>query len=102
MMGRPERGIDADAGPVQRFAVALRRLRDGAGRPTYRRMSRVAHYSVTTLSDAAGGERFPSLEVTLAYVLACGGDPRAWEARWRDAAAEIAAAAPVQTDGGDG
>jgi hypothetical protein len=54
-------------------------------------MSGVAHYSVSTLSDAAGGVRFPSLSVMLAYVRACGGDCGVWEARWREAAAEVTA-----------
>src|SRR5215470_13135530 len=99
MMGRPERGVDASAGPVQRFAVALRELRDGAGRPSYRQMSRVAHYSVTTLSDAAGGKHFPSLAVTLAYVRACGEDVAGWEDRWRVAAAEITTDDPSEAGG---
>src|SRR5262249_6139768 len=102
MMGRPERPLDADAGPMQRFAAELRRLRDDAGKPGYRRMSRVAHFSVTTLSEAAGGERFPSLPVTLAYVRACGGELAAWEARWRATAAEISAGSAAEVTDGNG
>ncbi|MFH8336340.1 hypothetical protein [Streptomyces sp. AM6-12] len=45
----------------------------------------------STLSQAAGGERLPTLPVVLAYVQACGGDPGEWEARWRQTAAEAAA-----------
>ncbi|MGW2808532.1 nSTAND1 domain-containing NTPase, partial [Streptomyces sp. NPDC001450] len=45
----------------------------------------------STLSQAAGGERLPTLPVVLAYVRACGGDPEEWEKRWRQAAAEVAA-----------
>ncbi|MEU6097786.1 DNA-binding protein [Streptomyces sp. NPDC047079] len=45
----------------------------------------------STLSQAAGGERLPTLPVVLAYVGACGGDPEEWERRWRQAAAEVAA-----------
>src|SRR5262249_37474072 len=75
----------------QRFAGELRQLRERAGRPSYRQLSRTAHYSVTTLSDAAGGEHFPSLPVTLAYVRACAGDPADWAARWRAVAADLAA-----------
>ncbi|HTI25733.1 MAG TPA: hypothetical protein VL652_32385 [Kutzneria sp.] len=87
--GRPEQPLDPSAGPVQRFAWELRQLREQAGRPTYRRLAQQAHYSVTTLADAAKGDRLPSLEVTLAFVTVCGGDPAEWETRWRAAAAEL-------------
>ncbi|MDQ7803117.1 hypothetical protein Q5425_05215 [Amycolatopsis sp. A133] len=93
--GRPEQPLDPLAGPVQLFAWELRQLREKAGRPTYRRLAHQAHYSVTTLADAAKGDRLPSLEVALAYVTACGGDRAEWEARWRAVAAESAPAPPV-------
>ncbi|WP_406365073.1 hypothetical protein [Streptomyces sp. NBC_01546] len=92
-MPRPERPLDLDTGPLTRFAADLRKLREAAGRPAYRALAKRAHYSSTTLSDAAGGHRFPSLGVTLAYVEACQGDRREWEARWHAVAAEIAASA---------
>src|SRR5262245_47120424 len=87
-MGRRERQLDPTGGPIQRFADELRSLRDSAGRPTYRELAKRAHYSVTALSEAAGGEVMPSLPVTLAYVRACGGDPTFWEERWHAVAAE--------------
>ncbi|MEU0804571.1 hypothetical protein [Streptomyces sp. NPDC005970] len=90
-MGRRESPLDPSAGPVQRFAYELRKLRSEAGGPTYRAMAHRVPYSVTTLSRAAAGEQLPSLPVTLAYVEAFGGDgaDRAvWEARWREAAEE--------------
>lgn len=90
-MPRPERPLDPDTGPLTRFAADLRKLREAAGRPPYRALAKRAHYSSTTLSDAAGGHTFPSLAVTLAYVEACEGDRRAWETRWHAVAAEIAA-----------
>lgn len=93
--GRPEHPLDPQAGPVQNLAWELRRLRGKAGRPTYRRLAQQAHYSVTTLADAAKGDRLPSLEVTLAYVAACGGDPVEWETRWRAVAAELLPPQPV-------
>ncbi|WP_431042094.1 hypothetical protein ACQUSR_09375 [Streptomyces sp. P1-3] len=92
-MGRRESPLDPSAGPVQRFAYELRKLRQEAGGLTYRAMAQRARYSVTTLSQAAAGEQLPSLPVTLAYVDACGGDRADWEARWRAAAAEAAEAA---------
>ncbi|MCP2272677.1 hypothetical protein LV75_005203 [Actinokineospora diospyrosa] len=71
------------------FAEALRELRRKAGSPTYRQLSTRAHYSTAALSDAAAGRRLPTLNVTLAYVRACGGDAREWEQRWRQADAEL-------------
>ncbi|MFG2236315.1 hypothetical protein ACGFNX_41095 [Streptomyces sp. NPDC048723] len=90
-MPRPERPLDLDSGPLTRFAADLRKLREAAGRPPYRALAKKAHYSSTTLSDAAGGNTFPSLAVTLAYVDACQGDHHAWETRWHAVATEIAA-----------
>ncbi|WP_226966911.1 nSTAND1 domain-containing NTPase [Streptomyces phaeolivaceus] len=86
-MGRPERPLDPATGPVQRLAHELRELRRAAGGPSYRAMAEDAGFSATTLSQAAGGERLPSLAVVLGYVRACGGDPGEWEARWKEAGA---------------
>ncbi|MGW3207570.1 nSTAND1 domain-containing NTPase [Streptomyces sp. NPDC001135] len=98
-MPRAERPLDPDTGPLTRFAADLRKLREAAGRPPYRELARRAHYSSTTLSDAAGGRTFPSLSVTLAYVEACQGDRRTWEARWHAVAAEIAVGEPGDEPG---
>lgn len=89
-MGRRERSVDPEAGPVQRFAHELRQLRESAGRPNYRQLAGHTGYSMTTLSEAAGGEALPSLPVTLAYVDACAGDTAVWEARWHAVAEELA------------
>ena len=86
-MGRPERPIDPDAGPVADFAFRLRKLRDEAGRPSYRELARRASFSVTVLSEAAGGRSLPTLAVVRGYVRACGGDVGEWEEAWRLAAA---------------
>lgn len=99
--GRPEQPLDPLTGPVERFAWELRQLREKAGRPTYRRLAQQAHYSVTTLADAAKGDRLPSLEVTLAFAAACGGDPAEWEAQWRTVAAELAPAQAVPVGDSD-
>ncbi|MEU6427979.1 helix-turn-helix domain-containing protein [Microbispora sp. NPDC046973] len=88
-MGRPERDLSPEDGPVQAFAVALRRLREEAGSPTYRALSEKAHYSPTVLSRAAGGRVLPSLEVTLAFVRACGGDEDEWARRWHRVGEEM-------------
>ncbi|MCL8010996.1 hypothetical protein [Streptomyces sp. AS02] len=96
-MGRPERPLDPTAGPVPRLAHELRELRRTAGNPSYRQMAETAGFSATTLSQAAAGERLPSLAVVQGYVRACGGDPDEWEPRWKDAEAE-AAGAPREDD----
>ncbi|GAU70706.1 putative WD-40 repeat protein [Streptomyces sp. NBRC 110611] len=89
-MGRREKPVDPAAGPVQRFAFELRKLRQEAGGPSYRVMAERAQYGVTALSQAAAGEKLPSLPVVLAYVTACEGDPASWERRWHEAAREEA------------
>ncbi|QDQ15960.1 hypothetical protein [Streptomyces spectabilis] len=95
-MGRREKPLEPTAGPVQRFAYDLRKLRAEAGSPTYRALAERTAYSAPTLSAAASGDRLPSLPVLLAYVVACGGDRAVWEARWR----ETIAAEPAPDGGG--
>ncbi|MGW3353710.1 nSTAND1 domain-containing NTPase [Nonomuraea rubra] len=92
--GRPEGAIDPDAGPVERLAWELRRLRREAGAPGYRVLAKRAHYSSSTLAEAAQGRRLPTLEVTLAYVEACGGNREEWTARWQAAAGLVSSATP--------
>ncbi|SCL39517.1 Helix-turn-helix domain-containing protein [Micromonospora pallida] len=87
-VARQERPVDPTAGPVQALAYELRKLRAEAGNPTYRTLARTAGYSATTLSEAAGGTRLPTLEVLLAYVGACGGNPDEWRRRWHEVADE--------------
>jgi WD40 repeat protein/transcriptional regulator with XRE-family HTH domain len=82
--------VDPAAGPVQRFAFELRKLRLEADGITYRALAQRAGYSVTTLSQAAAGERLPTLPVVLAYAKACGADLAEWEARWKAAVEESA------------
>ncbi|WP_167474220.1 NB-ARC domain-containing protein [Nocardia arthritidis] len=82
-MGRRERPIDTCTGPLAAFAGELRGLRAAAGNPSYRRMAGVALYSPSVLSEAASGHRLPTLQVTLAFVKACGGSAAEWESRWR-------------------
>ncbi|MGW1377467.1 nSTAND1 domain-containing NTPase [Streptomyces sp. NPDC002446] len=80
--------MDPAEGPVQRFAFELRKLRQEAGGLSYRVMAERAQYSITALSQAAAGEKLPSLPLVLAYVTACGGDTAAWERRWHEAVHE--------------
>ena len=93
-VGRPERPLDPNAGPVQRFGYELRKLRHEAGEPAYRAMAQRVRYSATGLSRAAAGDRLPSRELALAYVAACGGDLEEWARHWQEAADEVAALPP--------
>lgn len=72
--GRREQPLDPQAGPLERFALDLRELRERAGL-TYTEMADAAHFAASTLSQAAAGHRLPTREVLRAYVRACGGDP---------------------------
>ncbi|MEV0976492.1 helix-turn-helix domain-containing protein [Streptomyces sp. NPDC049915] len=90
--------MEDDGSALTGFAAELRRLRDTAGKPTYRQLAAAAHYSSTTLADAAGGRKLPTLEVTLAFVRACGGDEEEWKARWHEVAAGLASASPHEGD----
>ncbi|MET9229367.1 helix-turn-helix domain-containing protein [Lentzea sp. NPDC003310] len=89
-MPRGERPLGPEDTALLRFAGDLRRLRDQAGKPSYRELARRANYSPTALSDAAGGRKLPSLALTLAFVRACEADPGSWTKRWRELAAEHA------------
>ncbi|MFD4639306.1 helix-turn-helix domain-containing protein [Lentzea sp. NPDC058436] len=89
-MPRGERPLGPEDTALLRFAGDLRRLRDQAGKPSYRELARRANYSPTALSDAAGGRKLPSLALTLAFVRACEADPAPWTKRWRELAVEHA------------
>jgi hypothetical protein len=92
VMGRLERPLNPEAGEIEHFAADLRALRSRAGQPTYRKMAPQAHYAVSTLSQAAAGNRLPTLEVALAYVRACGADPAVqqdWCRRWQQLATQL-------------
>jgi WD40 repeat protein len=98
-MPRPERPLDDSNDVLAGFAGDLRQLRETAGSPRYRELARRAHYSASTLSEAASGKRLPSLEVTLAYVRACDGDIDEWETRWREVAAKVTSASKADDTG---
>ncbi|MEU2060729.1 hypothetical protein [Streptomyces sp. NPDC013455] len=59
----------------------MRLLRKRAGSPSYQQLAAHTHFAPSTLAACASGKRLPSAAVLRAYVLACGGDAVAWEAR---------------------
>ncbi|GII92902.1 helix-turn-helix domain-containing protein [Sinosporangium siamense] len=77
-------------GPLAKFAEALRELRRTAGNPTYDQLAKEGFFSKSVLSQAAAGHRLPTLAVTHAYVLACGGDRAEWQQRWEDTRRSLA------------
>jgi hypothetical protein len=81
-MPRPERPLDPEGGPVQRFAAELRAVRAKAGSPTYLRMARQTGRSRTALAEAAGGDHLATWETVEAYLSACGQDSAGWRDRW--------------------
>ncbi|MET9626499.1 hypothetical protein ABZX92_03455 [Lentzea sp. NPDC006480] len=89
-MARRERPLVSGDEILLRFAADLRKLREKAGNPTYRELSRLAHYSAASLSQAAAGHKLPSLAVTRAYVRVCDGDEAEWTARWHEVSAALA------------
>ena len=91
-MPRTEQPLPEGDSILIKFAAELRKLRRAAAL-TYRELGRHTHYSSTTLADAAGGKKLPSLPVTLAYVRACGGNVTQWEQDWHATAGELAAEA---------
>jgi serine/threonine protein kinase len=95
---RRELPLDPSAGPLEAFAFELRQLRYVAGNPPYRQLARKAFRSAAALSAAASGKSFPSLEVTLAYVRACGGDDHEWRARWLELNAQLMSARVSEGD----
>ncbi len=87
-MGRREAPLRNDDDSCVKFAAELRALRIASGEPTYRQMASRCHFSAATLARASSGRVMPSLEVTLAFVGACGGDPGPWRHRWESARRE--------------
>jgi hypothetical protein len=67
------------------FAAELRQLRAEAGSPSFRVMSKRAHYAPSTLAEATRGVRMPSRAVVEAFALAGDADPAEWALRWKRA-----------------
>jgi len=96
-MGRPQRSLESDDTPLALLAADLRGAREAAGNPTYRAMSRVAHRSRTTLSEAAGGRTAPTWETVQAYLRACDvAVTDSWRQRWERCGTPAAEPAPAE------
>lgn len=70
--------------PLAEFTAALRELRQRAGNPTFRTMSRRAEVSPATLHRVEVGRQIPTREAVLAYVGACDGDQDLWRHQHRE------------------
>lgn len=98
-MPRKQKPLDPGDGPLAEFARDLRMLRDDAGNIPYRVLAKRAGFAASTLSVAASGTALPSLDVTLAYVQACGGDAERWTQRWHQLAADSSTAIAPSSQG---
>ncbi|MEV6971331.1 helix-turn-helix transcriptional regulator [Hamadaea sp. NPDC051192] len=99
--GRPEAAIDPQTGPIARFAIELRQLRQSSGGRTYAALARRARVSASALSDAARGARLPTWPVVEAFVAACGPEPAAWRERWLAAQAGLVKSTPSSARAAD-
>ena len=77
---RPEKPVDPGS-PYAEFAIKLRRLRAKSGL-TYRELAERTRYPAAMLAEAARGQRLPGLELTQAFVTACGGSDEEWRLQW--------------------
>ncbi|MBK1787715.1 NBR1-Ig-like domain-containing protein [Prauserella cavernicola] len=77
---------------LEEFVASLRRLRERAGDPSFRRMaSKSGAVSHATLHLTVTGHRLQPWETVREFVRACDGDEDEWHARWqrtRDALAD--------------
>ena len=75
---------DGRSSPLLRdLASRLSDLRGRAGL-TDEQLAQKTSYSIGVLQAAESGRHLPSLQVTMAYVEACGGDPQSWRTYWTD------------------
>lgn len=90
MPRRPSR-LDPEDGPLARFALDLRALRDAAGfeAPSVDQIAARTHIPRSTLYAALRGRRLPTRPVLGALVTAWGGDAWEWLARRTVTEAEL-------------
>jgi transcriptional regulator with XRE-family HTH domain len=80
--GRPEKLAESRSAYAE-FCGSLRELMVQKG-ISYRQLAEMTNYSRSSLADAARGDRLPTLELTLAFVSACGGSTQEWRRRWTE------------------
>ncbi|GAA0493024.1 hypothetical protein ACFQ2B_00320 [Streptomyces stramineus] len=81
-MARPMKQLPQSNNPLVAFARDLQALRKQAGNPPLAMMAEHSGMSTATLSNAHAGKKLPTWATVNGYVLACGGDPESWSARW--------------------
>ncbi|MGI5518371.1 hypothetical protein [Streptomyces sp. CA-106131] len=81
-MARPMKRLPQSKDPLVTFARDLQALRKKAGDPPLAMMAEHSGLSTATLSNAHAGRKLPTWATVNGYVLACGGDPEHWSARW--------------------
>lgn len=76
--------IDSDSvgTNLEEFAADLRGLLRESRFGSFRQLAQHLNYSHEIVAKAARGKDLPSKDLTRAFVLACGGDPAEWEAKW--------------------
>ncbi|WP_007024663.1 NBR1-Ig-like domain-containing protein [Saccharomonospora iraqiensis] len=85
---------------LDEFIAGLRRLRERAGQPSFRRMAaRSGAVSHATLHLTITGHRLQPWETVREFVRACGGDEDEWHAHWEHTRAALSGdEAPVPGD----
>ncbi|WP_329027166.1 hypothetical protein [Streptomyces sp. NBC_00690] len=81
-MARPMNPLPPSDDPLITFARDLQTLRKKAGDPQLATMAQQSGISTATLSNAHAGKKLPTWTTVNGYVLACGGNPEDWSARW--------------------
>ncbi|OZM74681.1 hypothetical protein CFN78_00045 [Amycolatopsis antarctica] len=82
-MAEPKAGERPAA--LESFVAALKRLREDAGAPSFRRMAQKSGaVSHATLHLTVTGHRLQPWETVREFVRACDGDEREWQVRWQN------------------
>ncbi|WP_156822660.1 helix-turn-helix domain-containing protein [Demetria terragena] len=94
--GAPER-----ARIIEEFVGRLLKLREEAGSPSFRAMSkRSGAISHATMHDAVQGTRLPSWETTVEFAKACGVEPETLRAEWERANTALLRSGAEESAGG--
>lgn len=87
---------------LDEFSTALRKLRERAGQPSFRRMAaRSGAVSHATLHLTVTGHRLQPWETVREFVRACDGDEAEWQQRWERTRAALSGETDAPADGGN-